>query len=65
MKAFIVGLLVLFTLALLAWMWLFLFPFFMLLAAALGLSLVFASALLFVWLLGKTALFVWRKLRKP
>ena len=64
MKAFIVGLLFLFALALLAWIGLFLFPLFMLLVAALGLSLVFASALLFVWLLGKIVLFIWRKVRK-
>ncbi len=63
MKAFLVGALFLCVLGLLAGLWLFLFPVFVLLTVALGLSLVFAAALLFVWLTGKAVIFVWRKLR--
>ncbi len=65
MKAFLVGLLFLSVLGMLAGLWLFFFPVFVLLSAALGLSLVFAAALLFVWMVGKAVIFVWRKLRQP
>lgn len=65
MKAFLAGSLFLCALALLAGMWLFLFPVFLLLISVLGLLLVFAAALLFVWMTGKGVLFIWRKLRQP
>jgi len=52
-------------LGMLAGLWLFFFPLFVLLSAVLGLSLVFAAALLFVWMVGKAVIFVWGKLRQP
>jgi len=64
MKAFLVGLLFLFAVALLSGVGVLLFPFLIVLAFFLRIILMLALVILAIWLLGKFIIFVWQKIEK-
>jgi hypothetical protein len=64
MKAFLVGVLFLFSFIAAVALGLMLFPFFLIAAFFLQILLVIAGIVLVIWLLGKFIIFVWRSVRK-
>lgn len=64
MKAFLVGLLFLFSLIAAVVLGLMLFPFLLIVAFFLQILLVIGGIVFVIWLLGKFIIFIWRSVRK-
>ena len=64
MKAFLVGLLFLFSLMAAVVLGLMLFPFLLIVAFFLQILLVIGGIVFVIWLLGKFIIFIWRSVRK-
>jgi hypothetical protein len=64
MKAFLVGLLFLFSLIAAVVLGLLLFPFFLIVAFFLQILLVIGGIVFVIWLLGKFIIFIWGSVRK-
>jgi predicted neutral ceramidase superfamily lipid hydrolase len=64
MKAFLVGLLFVFAVAIMGLLGLLLFPLLLVLGAALQVLFTFVFAIFAIWLLGKFFLYVWKKLKE-
>ena len=64
MKAFLVGLLFLFSLIAAVALGLLLFPFLLIVAFFLQILLVIGGVVFVTWLLGKFIIFIWRSVRK-
>ena len=64
MKAFLVGLLFLFSLIAAVVLGLLMFPFLLIVAFFLQILLVIGGIVFVIWLLGKFIIFIWRSVRK-